>query len=98
MAQNPSSNQKPFLTGLIPSVSVMESASVSRGHWIVIHAILFFLSPFSGMVYNVTPYMDYHPGGEEELMKAAGIDGTDLFDQVWKLMKKVKHHCFLDAS
>lgn len=36
------------------------------------------------MVYNVTPYMDYHPGGEEELMKAAGIDGTDLFDQVWK--------------
>lgn len=33
------------------------------------------------MVYNVTPYMDYHPGGEEELMKAAGIDGTDLFDQ-----------------
>ncbi|KAI9541373.1 Cytochrome b5 reductase 4 [Dissostichus eleginoides] len=34
-----------------------------------------------GMVYNVTPYMDYHPGGEEELMKAAGMDGTDLFDQ-----------------
>lgn len=32
----------------------------------------------------MTPYMDYHPGGEEELMKAAGIDGTDLFDQVWE--------------
>lgn len=29
--------------------------------------------------------MDYHPGGEDELMKAAGIDGTDLFDQVWKV-------------
>lgn len=40
-----------------------------------------------GMVYNVTPYMDYHPGGEEELMKAAGIDGTDLFDQVWKVLE-----------
>ena len=26
--------------------------------------------------------MDYHPGGEDELMKAAGTDGTDLFDQV----------------
>lgn len=35
-----------------------------------------------GMVYNVSAYMDFHPGGEEELMKAAGIDGTDLFDQV----------------
>lgn len=29
--------------------------------------------------------MDYHPGGEDELMKAAGIDGTDLFDQVRKV-------------
>jgi len=26
--------------------------------------------------------MEYHPGGEDELMKAAGADGTDLFDQV----------------
>lgn len=39
-------------------------------------------APLSGLVYNVSPYMDYHPGGEDELMKAAGIDGTDLFDQV----------------
>jgi len=45
------------------------------------------------MVYNVTPYMDYHPGGEEELMKAAGIDGTDMFDQVWTLME-----CFLNIQ
>lgn len=38
----------------------------------------------TGMVYNVSAYMDYHPGGEEELMKAAGVDGTELFDKVWK--------------
>lgn len=51
------------------------------------------------MVYNVTPYMDYHPGGEEELMKAAGIDGTDLFDQVWKVLEEVKHsHCPVTLS
>ncbi|KTG06368.1 hypothetical protein cypCar_00035419 [Cyprinus carpio] len=35
-----------------------------------------------GMVYNVSAYMDFHPGGEEELMRAAGIDSTDLFDQI----------------
>ncbi len=46
------------------------------------------------MVYNVTPYMDYHPGGEEELMKAAGIDGTDLFDQVWELVEEVERVYF----
>ena len=26
--------------------------------------------------------MEYHPGGESELMKGAGKDATDLFDQV----------------
>ena len=26
--------------------------------------------------------MEYHPGGEDELMRGAGIDGTALFDDV----------------
>ena len=26
--------------------------------------------------------MEFHPGGEEEMMKGAGIDGTALFDEV----------------
>ena len=37
---------------------------------------------FSGQVYNVTHYMEYHPGGLEELMRGAGQDGTYLFDEV----------------
>ncbi|KAM7420043.1 hypothetical protein PAMA_014652 [Pampus argenteus] len=50
-----------------------------------------------GMVYNVTPYMDYHPGGEVELMKAAGIDGTDLFDQVhrWVNYESMLKECLV---
>ncbi|KAK2844085.1 hypothetical protein Q5P01_010744 [Channa striata] len=50
-----------------------------------------------GMVYNITPYMDYHPGGEEELMKAAGIDGTDLFDQVhrWVNYESMLKECLV---
>ncbi|KAK9513133.1 hypothetical protein VZT92_027984 [Zoarces viviparus] len=50
-----------------------------------------------GMVYNVSPYMDYHPGGEEELMKAAGIDGTDLFDQVhrWVNYESMLKECLV---
>jgi cytochrome b involved in lipid metabolism len=35
-----------------------------------------------GKVYNITPYLLYHPGGEPELMKAAGRDGTKLFGEV----------------
>jgi len=35
-----------------------------------------------GKVYNITPYMPYHPGGKPELMKSAGRDGTKLFGEV----------------
>lgn len=38
----------------------------------------------SGRVYNVTPYLKFHPGGEDELMRAAGRDGTRLFNEVHK--------------
>jgi cytochrome-b5 reductase len=38
---------------------------------------------FRGFVYNVTPYLEFHPGGVDEMMRAAGADGTELFDQVW---------------
>lgn len=40
--------------------------------WMVIH----------GMIYNVTPYMRFHPGGVDELMKGVGGDGTAQFMEV----------------
>ena len=39
-------------------------------------------SSWQGKVYNITPYLPFHPGGEPELMKAAGRDGTKLFMEV----------------
>lgn len=36
-------------------------------------------SAINGKVYNLTPYLPYHPGGERELMRVAGRDGTKLF-------------------
>ena len=38
-------------------------------------------SVFNGKVYNITPYLPYHPGGEKELMRVAGRDGTKLFGE-----------------
>lgn len=39
-------------------------------------------SSWQGKVYNITPYLPFHPGGEAELMKAAARDGTKLFMDV----------------
>ncbi|KAK3113541.1 hypothetical protein LTR53_009061 [Teratosphaeriaceae sp. CCFEE 6253] len=39
-------------------------------------------SSWQGKVYNITPYLPFHPGGEAELMKAAGRDGASLFTEV----------------
>ncbi|CAM9613560.1 unnamed protein product [Pylaiella littoralis] len=38
-------------------------------------------SIFRGKVYNLTPFLHYHPGGIPELMKGAGKDCTALFDK-----------------
>lgn len=34
-----------------------------------------------GKVYNITPYLKFHPGGADILVKAAGKDGTSLFQK-----------------
>jgi len=36
---------------------------------------------YRGNVYNISPFLEYHPGGEEELLKAAGTDCTELYDK-----------------
>lgn len=43
----------------------------------------------SGVVYNISPFMEYHPGGFEELMKGAGCDCTTLY---------MKYHPWVNAD
>ncbi|KAL9078990.1 MAG: hypothetical protein Q9157_002089 [Trypethelium eluteriae] len=37
---------------------------------------------YQGRVYNLTPYVPYHPGGEGEIMRAAGKDAERLFNEI----------------
>lgn len=37
---------------------------------------------FRGRVYNVGAYLDFHPGGREELMRGAGRASDRLFEEV----------------
>lgn len=36
----------------------------------------------NGKVYNVTAYLPFHPGGEKEMMRGVGRDGTKLFSML----------------
>ncbi|KAH3684998.1 hypothetical protein WICPIJ_004030 [Wickerhamomyces pijperi] len=36
----------------------------------------------NGKVYDVTKYIDEHPGGEEVLIDCGGVDATDPFDDI----------------
>jgi cytochrome b involved in lipid metabolism len=49
--------------------SVLKRHNRKDDAWTAIH----------GKVYNMTAYLPFHPGGERELMRAAGRDGTKLF-------------------
>lgn len=55
--------------------------------WLVVH----------GKVYNVTPYLHFHPGGVEEMMKGAGTDATDLFNEVhrWVNFQSMLKNCLV---
>ena len=42
------------------------------------------------VVFNVTHYMDYHPGGWDELVRGAGRDATDMFNEI--------HRCIISSD
>jgi cytochrome b involved in lipid metabolism len=54
-------------------------------------------SSYQGKVYNISPYLPYHPGGEGELRRAAGKDGAKLFMEVhpWVNWENMMGECMV---
>ncbi len=50
-----------------------------------------------GKVYNVTHYVKFHPGGQEQLMRGAGKDATSLFFSVhpWVNADRILDKCHI---
>uniref|UniRef100_A0A914PAI2 Cytochrome b5 heme-binding domain-containing protein n=1 Tax=Panagrolaimus davidi TaxID=227884 RepID=A0A914PAI2_9BILA len=67
------STNKSLASQRLPSVTAEELIKHNKENdcWILLF----------GNVYDVTKYLEYHPGGIPELMRAAGTDASDLFNQ-----------------
>lgn len=50
-----------------------------------------------GKVFNVTRYMDFHPGGADELMRGVGTDATNLFEEThaWVNYEQLLAKCYV---
>jgi cytochrome b involved in lipid metabolism len=62
----------PQLLRVKPSLLKRQNGRRGRPAW----------STFQGKVYNLSPYMPFHPGGVGELMRGAGRDGEKLFMEI----------------
>lgn len=75
--------------GIVTPVSHAELSKHNRRNdaWIAIR----------GKVFNVTQYLDFHPGGVDELMKGVGKDATKMFDEVhaWVNYEQLLNKCFI---
>ena len=77
LTKNPNSNLRghdlpPHLIRVTPSQLKSYNGRKGRDAW----------SVYKGKVYNITPYLSFHPGGEGELMRGAGRDAEKLFMEV----------------
>ncbi|KAI2616211.1 hypothetical protein GGS26DRAFT_451041 [Hypomontagnella submonticulosa] len=77
LANHPSSDLRnlgpgaPYLR-VTPSMLKKQTGRKGMDAWTVL----------GGRVYNITPYLPFHPGGEPELLRAAARDGTKLFGEI----------------
>ena len=65
-------NLPPHLIRVTPSMLKMHNGRKGHDAW----------TSYQGKVYNITPYLLFHPGGDIELMRGAGRDSGKLFSDV----------------
>ncbi|KAK3362019.1 hypothetical protein B0T24DRAFT_100635 [Lasiosphaeria ovina] len=64
-------NNSPYLR-VTPSMLRRQTGRKGTDAWTVL----------GGRVYNIGPYVPFHPGGGPELLRGAGKDGTQLFGEI----------------
>ncbi|PIG69045.1 heme/steroid binding protein [Aspergillus arachidicola] len=77
LTSNPKNNLRganlpPTLVKVTPSMLKVQNGRKGRDAW----------TSYQGKVYNITPYVPFHPGGKGELLRGAGKDSAKLFMEV----------------
>ncbi|KAJ5132274.1 Heme/steroid binding protein [Penicillium atrosanguineum] len=77
LAANPKSQLRgvgvpPGLLRVTPSMLKIQNGRKGRDAW----------TSYQGKVYNIQPYVPYHPGGKGELLRGAGKDSAQLFQEI----------------
>ncbi|KAJ5095722.1 hypothetical protein NUU61_005078 [Penicillium alfredii] len=62
----------PGLLRVTPSMLKTQNGRKGRDAW----------TSYLGKVYNISPYAPYHPGGKGELLRGAGKDSAQLFQEI----------------
>ncbi|RHZ49919.1 cytochrome b5-like heme/steroid binding domain-containing protein [Aspergillus thermomutatus] len=65
-------NLPPTLIRVTPSMLKAQNGRKGRDVW----------TSYQGKVYNITPYLPFHPGGKGELLRGAGKDSGKLFMEI----------------
>ncbi|KAJ5266667.1 hypothetical protein N7478_009475 [Penicillium angulare] len=77
LAGNPKSQLRgvglpPGLLRVTPSMLKTQNGRKGRDAW----------TSYQGKVFNISPYLPYHPGGKGELLRGAGKDSGKLFQEI----------------
>ncbi|QSS62891.1 hypothetical protein I7I51_02634 [Histoplasma capsulatum] len=65
-------NLPPTLIRVTPSILKAHNGRKGRDAW----------TSYMGKVYNITPYLPFHPGGKGEILRGAGRDSEKLFTEI----------------
>lgn len=80
-------NLPPTLIRVTPSMLKAQKGRKGRDAW----------TSFQGKVYNITPYLPFHPGGKGELLRGAGRDSGKLFMEIhpWVNFDAIMGECLV---
>lgn len=94
---NLNSTQKTKLRGLPPNTPPPQYVKVTKNELKQHNKLDDAWTCINGKVFNITPYIYFHPGGPKEIMKCAGRDGTILFNKYhsWVSADRMLENCVI---